>query len=64
MSELNCIVTPCPFLQRPDYRFSAEVRQAYWDRCEVYDACGLCGGDGSMCLPKEVDVSRENAAAW
>lgn len=64
VSSLNCIVTPCQFLQRPNYRFPADIRQLYWDRCEVYDECGLCGGDGTTCLPELEKVSNENAGDW
>jgi len=64
VDKLNCIVTPCNFLQRPNYRFNAAQRQSYWDQCLVYDECGLCGGDGTMCLAKEVSVSSENAVDW
>ena len=64
VDKLNCIVTPCPFLQRPDYKFTAAQRQFNWDQCLVYDECGVCGGDGAMCLAKEVAVSSDNAVDW
>ena len=63
-NKLNCTVTPCEFLQRPNYRFENYQRLSIWDRCWIYDSCGICGGDGLSCLPKTVSVSVSNAAAW
>jgi len=60
VTKMNCIVTPCEFLQRLDFKFDANSqRQAIWDRCWVYDECGICGGDGNDCIPKQNSVRPE-----
>ena len=64
--KLNCIVTPCEFLGRSDYRFDGvDQRLDIWDRCWVYDECGICGPQGSrLCEPKQNSVTSETAVAW
>lgn len=62
--KLNCIVTPCEFLQRPDYRFENPQRLEIWDRCWVYDACGVCGGLGGTCAADQSSVTQANAVSW
>jgi hypothetical protein len=62
-NKLNCIVTPCEFLQRPNYQFSNDQRLDIWGRCLIYDECGVCGGSG-QCPHEESSLDAEKRRRW